>query len=131
MLLQVDAWVEDKTNSTHTEKGIVAAHVRDIGRLLAATELRAADTYYHVRHDISSKKIYPPQYTPSVVGIMWSMMAQFQTWFGNLPFLAYGIQLLPLTPISEIRDNITWTKELYHDLAKSCESNDVCMNEGW
>ena len=36
--------------------------------------------------------------------MLWSMMAQFQTWFGADAFLAYGIQLMPLTPISEQRD---------------------------
>jgi len=129
--MKVDAWRLDPNNPKAKHNAATAAHVRDIGRLLTATELRAADTYYHVRHDTESKKIYPPQYTPSVVGIMWSMMAQFQTWFGNSPFLAYGIQLLPLTSVSELRDNVTWAKELYHDLAKSCESSDVCMEQGW
>jgi len=58
-------------------------------------------------------------------------MAQFQTWFGNAAFLAYGIQLLPLTPVSELRDNVTWAKELYNDLAKSCEGNTICFDQGW
>ena len=58
-------------------------------------------------------------------------MSQFQTWFGNSPFLVYGIQLLPLTPISEVRDNVQWVKQFYHDFAESCEENDVCFNQGW
>lgn len=95
------------------------------------TELRAADTYYHVRHDTSSHKIYPPRYSPYAVGMLWSMMAQFQTWFGALPIYAVGIQLLPITPVSEIRDNVTWAKELYHDFANSCEMIDICVDQGW
>jgi len=59
------------------------------------------------------------------------MMAQFQTWFGNAPYLAYGIQLIPLTPVSERRDNIDWAKELYPSYAKSCRSSKDCDAQGW
>ena len=62
---------------------------------------------------------------------MWNLMCQFQTWFGNDPFLAYGIQLLPLTPISERRDADQWLRQLYPSFAESCQSSDVCTNEGW
>jgi len=127
----VDAWKADENNPASKENALTAAHIRDIGRLLTSTEVRAADTYYHVRHDAKSRKVYPSTYAPWVVGMMWSMMAQFQTWFGNAAFLAYGIQLLPLTPVSELRDNVTWAKELYNDLAKSCEGNTICFDQGW
>ena len=59
------------------------------------------------------------------------MMAQFQTWFGNAPYLAYGIQLVPLTPVSERRDKIDWAKELYPSFANSCRSSSSCDAEGW
>ena len=108
-----------------------AIRVRDVGRLLLATELRSADRYWHVRHSGPKSGIYPPQYTPFVVGIMWNLMAQFQTWFGAAPHLAIGIQLLPLTPISERRDDIDWTKELYPSFAKSCMHAPDCKSEGW
>lgn len=58
-------------------------------------------------------------------------MAQFQTWFGNAPYLAYGIQLLPLTAISEARDGIEWAKAMYPDFSASCEENDSCTLSGW
>ncbi len=32
-------------------------------------------------------------YAPKVVGMMWSMLAQEQTWFGNEPWKSYGIQV--------------------------------------
>ena len=60
-------------------------------RLLLSTELRSADRYWHVRK--KKDRIYPKEYTPAVVGMLWTMMAQFQTWFGSDPFLAYGIQV--------------------------------------
>jgi hypothetical protein len=32
-------------------------------------------------------------YQPKVVGMLWSMLAQEQTWFGNEPWKSYGIQV--------------------------------------
>lgn len=48
-------------------------HIREVGRLLTATELRSADRYWHVRQSGNHTKIYPPQYKPYVVGIMWNV----------------------------------------------------------
>jgi hypothetical protein len=56
-------------------------------------------------------------------------MIQFGTWFGNDPYLIYGIQLLPLTPISEERDDLEWAMEMYDPLAESCTSG--CVSDGW
>ena len=58
-------------------------------------------------------------------------MVQFQTWFGGAPHLAYGIQLMPLTPISEKRDDVEWLKELYPSFAESCRMASNCDEEGW
>jgi hypothetical protein len=57
-------------------KASVSRHVREVGRLLTATEIRSADRYWHVRQTGPKSGIYPPQYKPMVVGIMWNMMAQ-------------------------------------------------------
>ena len=62
---------------------------------------------------------------------LWTIMAQFQTWFGNAPYLAYGIQLLPLTPIAEERDNVEWAKQLYTSYSESCQSTPDCDENGW
>ncbi len=62
---------------------------------------------------------------------MWSTMAQFQTFFGGKPFLAYGIQLIPLTPIAELRDNYDWIKTLYPTFAQTCEADPSCIEQGW
>jgi len=98
---------------------------------MGATELRSADRYWHVRQSGPKSGIYPPQYKPLVVGIMWNMMAQFQTWFGNAPHLVYGIQLLPLTPVSESRDALDWVKPLYPSFAESCSNAPECKSQGW
>lgn len=71
------------------------------------------------------------RYKPSVVGMMWQTMCQFQTWFGNAPFLAYGIQLMPLTSIAERRDTVEWLDQMYFQYAASCESDHMCEDQGW
>jgi hypothetical protein len=38
---------------------------------------------------------------------------------------------LPLTPISEFRDSVTWSKQLYGDYASSCEADALCESNGW
>jgi len=127
------AWEQDKdiSNGAKYEYISKSRHIRDVGRLLTATELRAADRYYHLSHLDKKERIYPKEYTPLVVGMLWNTMAQFQTWFGSAPHLAYGIQLLPLTPVSEKRDSVDWAKELYPSFAKSCLSSGDCDAQGW
>lgn len=123
--VMVDAWSDNKA------KAAVSRHIREVGRLLTATELRSADRYWHVRHTGDKAGIYPKQYKPLVVGMLWNMMAEFQTWFGSAPHLAYGIQLLPLTPVSERRDDIEWCNQLYPSFAESCRHATDCDEQGW
>ena len=121
------AWNEVNDSS----KAAIATNMQDAGSIMAATEIRSTDHYWHVRQNDESRKIYPPEYEQSVVGILWNNMAQFTTWFGNDPFLIYGIQLLPLTPISENRDDLDWVKEMYEPLAASCSASEGCLAQGW
>lgn len=107
-----------------------ALEVRRVGKLLTATELRSAKKYYHIKKN-EEIQIYPSIYTPSVIGIMWQTMSQFQTWFGGAAYLATGIQLLPLTPIAGQRDEIEWTKEMYPSFEKNCNADKVCEEQGW
>jgi len=58
-------------------------------------------------------------------------MVQFQTWFGAAPFLVYGIQLMPLTPISEQNFDLEWLYELYPSFANSCKAHALCEEQGW
>ena len=103
-----------------------------MGRLLAATEVRSAQRYWHVpRSAAPAASIYPREYKPFVIGMMWQTMAQFQTWFGNAAFLAYGIQLMPLTSISERRDTVSWLEQVYAPYAESCERDASCRSQGW
>ena len=120
------AWEEVRSQANQ----VTAQRVHRAGQVLTATELRSARQYWHVMKD-ESIKIYPSEYTPRVVGMLWQTMAQCQTWFGSAPYLAYGIQLLPLTPVSEHRDTVPWAKGMYHIFAGSCSSDPNCEVNGW
>ena len=99
--------------------------IRDMGRLLLATELRSAKTYWHVQEPNTPgvSRIYPSVYAPKVVGMLWSMLAQEQTWFGNEPWKSYGIQLMPLTVAAEQRDSPSWVREMLPIFNQSCATN--------
>ena len=113
------------------DKQAVAEEIYNYGGLLSASELRSADRYWHVI-EASERRQYPTQYKPHVIGILWNTMAQFQTWFGPAPYLAIGIQLLPLTAVSEERDSQEWARELYEPFAESCGASfDDCRGNGW
>jgi Glycosyl hydrolase family 81 C-terminal domain len=122
----VKAW-EDVGSRNNAQ---IALSIEQTGQLLTATELRSARTYWHVS-DERKIKIYPSAYTPRTIGMLWQTMAQCQTWFGPAPYLAYGIQLIPLTPISEYRDTVSWSKETYHIVAESCDADPECTTNGW
>ena len=109
-----------------TNEAIVADEVNKIGTVMTATELRSTNRYWHVTE---AKSVYPSEYQNKAVGILWSTMAQFGTWFGNDPYLIYGIQLLPITPIAEKRDEVDWAREMFEPLQVSCDSR--CVSEGW
>jgi len=127
------AWGDGTVDNPSLSKNAdVARRVSLMGRLLAATEVRSAQRYWHVLHgDTPSMTIYPKQYKPAVVGMVWQTMVQAQTWFGNAPFLVYGIQLMPLTSICERRDDIDWLRQVYFPFSESCESDLNCRDQGW
>ena len=84
--------------------------------VLLALELRGAHTYYQVS---SSDEVYPPQYQANkCVGILWTHLAQRQTWFGAAVYLVHGIQQLPATPVNEALLPAAWIAE---ELPGSCE----------
>jgi hypothetical protein len=115
----------------NTNKAAGANEVRQTGELLTATEMRSAKRYWHVEHENEAKRIYPAVYEPKVVGICWSTMIEFGTWFGREPYLVYGIQLLPLTPISENLVELDWAFEMYAPFAQECDADPSCGENGW
>ena len=134
------------------EKLESARLVRNVGELLTAMELKAANQFWHVwglndeevstpaspgnstltRDDSSigtsnsTKALhvntYPAKYNKPAVGMMYDTMASFQTWFANVDVVSYGIQLIPLTAVAERRDDPEWSKLLYPLYAESCKA---------
>jgi len=71
--VMADIWANDTDDETSDKKASVSRHIREVGRLLTSTELRSADRYWHVRQTGPKSGIYPKQYKPLVVGIMWNV----------------------------------------------------------
>jgi len=125
----VDAFGSTKSGS---DKLAAAELVRDSGQWLTATEIHATNRYWHVWSSDSHNNTYPEAYTKPVVGMLYDTMASFQTWFAPQAVVSYGIQLLPLTPVAERRDDPEWAAELYPLYEKSCqEAGDFCVENGW
>lgn len=102
-----------------------ALRVKTVGRILMSMTVRAAKVYYHIQSPGTNGtvRVYPVEYAGKAVGMMWSMMMEQQTWFGNEAWKAYGIQVIPITPITEHRDGKGWLKEMLPLYEVSCDNN--------
>ena len=119
-------------NTPFEEELETARLVRDAGELLTITEVAAANRYWHVWSSSTHNNTYPPAYPKPVVGMLFDTMASFQTWFATDPVVSFGIQLMPLTPVGEIRDDPYWASLLYPLYKESCEdAGDFCTENGW
>ena len=71
----------------------------DFCRTLLATEVRGARRYYHMP---ARGDVYPPQFAArKMVGVLGALSTGADTWFGPGAAFAHGIQLLPITPVTE------------------------------
>lgn len=60
---------------------------------------QSAQIYWQVA-DIDTPgfpRVYPESYQPHVVGMLWSTLAQMQTWFGAEAWKVYGIQVIRMS----------------------------------
>lgn len=120
-------WISEK----QAGKAAISNEMEKIGKVMAGTEITSAKRYWHVNKNDDPNRIYPEIYDHNVVGMMWNTMLQFGTWFGAAEYLPYGIQLLPLTPISESRDDLDWANTIYKPLTTSCAADFQCTSSGW
>eukprot|EP01128_Nolandella_sp_AFSM9_P007004 TRINITY_DN3731_c0_g1_i1.p1 TRINITY_DN3731_c0_g1~~TRINITY_DN3731_c0_g1_i1.p1 ORF type:complete len:815 (+),score=133.38 TRINITY_DN3731_c0_g1_i1:158-2446(+) len=87
----------------------------DWGRLLTATEIRSTHTYWQIKPDTV---VYTPPFRENtVVGILWSLKADYATFFGANPEFIHCIQMLPFTPITEELLPQDWVQVEYPVLA--------------
>jgi len=81
--------------------------VKNVGRVLLATELRSIYKYWHTLPN----SVYPPIFANnSVVGIVWQAKSDYLTFFGDNTVFIHCIQMLPFIPISEVMLPATWIK---------------------
>ncbi|MEK8023941.1 MAG: glycosyl hydrolase [Candidatus Hydrogenedentota bacterium] len=88
--------------------GAALKHIdlENIGRLAAAVEAVSAREYYFV---MPESEIYGEPFRGfGVVGILWSTKVDATTFFGAQPEFVYGIQMLPITPASELYLDPAW-----------------------
>ena len=100
------------------------------GRALLAMEVVAAKTYYHAAR---RPDIYPPAMVSNgMVGMLWQNLAQYQTWFGPAAYLVHGIQVLPVTDVTEfvLDRTLTASGEL-EVFSSSCAATPECKSDGW
>jgi endo-1,3(4)-beta-glucanase len=94
------------------------ARLASLGATLAALEMLAAQTWWHVR---DGEGMYEEDFSGSnrVVGVLWANKRDSVLWFAPAEWkeCRLGIQLLPLLPVSEalfpdvafVRDLVAWT----------------------
>lgn len=129
------AMLEAFTEVGDATRMAVARNVRDTGRFMLATELTAGKMYWQVCEGDcgpGTQRIYPVEYTPKVVGQIWSDSAQMQTWFGSSWWKVYGIQLMPQTAVSVHLWNPVWVAQMLPAFEKSCDQDHAdCVLQGW
>ena len=68
-------------------------------RLLLASEIRSARTYWHMG---KNSTIYNEKFSKNyMVGNLGGLDVNSRTWFGNEQYYVHGIQLIPITSITE------------------------------
>ncbi|KAK8546577.1 hypothetical protein V6N12_027354 [Hibiscus sabdariffa] len=106
-------------------------HLVATGSTLMALEIQAAQTWWHVKE---GDNLYGKEFTGQnrMVGILWANKRETRVWFGPSEWREYrlGIQLLPLTPISEVLySNIEFTRELVNWTLPALARDGV--EDGW
>lgn len=73
--------------------------LRDLGSLMVAVASRSINTYFLMRDD---NQIHPPEFIPNkVTGIFFENKSDYATWFGSNREYIHGIQMLPVTAMTE------------------------------
>jgi endo-1,3(4)-beta-glucanase len=103
--------------------------IRDLGRLLLATEIRSAQKYWQINNGSSIYESVFAQNT--VVGILWSTKVDYATWFGaNVEYITC-IQMLPFTPMSELLLPSSWVTYTYPKLSTALTRSSPPLQEAW
>ncbi|KAJ0399828.1 hypothetical protein P43SY_008134 [Pythium insidiosum] len=75
------------------------SQLETIGRLMLKLNARAIKTYFLMTND---NRIHPSTIVPNkVTGILFDNKADYATWFSAAKYAIHGIQMIPITPITE------------------------------
>ena len=109
-----------------TRHGNVASDVTDFARLLLATEIRGAKTYWHMlppKYSSNSSivsKIYNPNFQGHyMVGNVGMLDVALNTWFGNETLYVHMINAIPITAATAILFDEDYISHEYPYLMKS------------
>jgi endo-1,3(4)-beta-glucanase len=114
----------DNRNSESTSEGVNAYYgmylwglitgqnnITSLGRILFAEEVASAQTYWQIKQ---ADTMYPSPFKKNgVIGIVWSNKVDYATWFGAQDEYIHGIQMLPITPASEVLIRPDWISETW------------------
>jgi endo-1,3(4)-beta-glucanase len=106
-------------------------NLTNVGRVLLATEIRGAQTYWHIRKGSSIYKApfaFDGSQGNTVVGVLWSTKVDYATFFCAADACVHGIQMLPFTPISEQLLEKAWVNDEYPNVASKLTDK---SDEGW
>ena len=96
-------------------KALNNTHMRDVGRLLASMEIRSAQTYWQIIP--STNTIYPPSFAAlGIASQQFADKATYAVFFecGNdVTVCNYGINIIPITPVTGLLLNYQWVDETY------------------
>ncbi|GAB9471536.1 hypothetical protein Gpo141_00008742 [Globisporangium polare] len=80
-----------------------------IGKLMTRLNARAIQTYFLME---STNTVHPPSFLPrKVPGILFDNKADYATWFSAEKYCIHGIQMIPVTPITEFVRTKTFITE--------------------
>ncbi|KAH7477038.1 hypothetical protein PRIC1_001052 [Phytophthora ramorum] len=88
--------------------------MKDIGRLMTRVSTRSIQTYFLFD---SSNTIHPAAFRPRMVpGILFDNKADYATWFSADEYMIHGIQMLPVTPLTEYVRTSTFVREEWENI---------------
>lgn len=100
-----------------------------LGEVLTSLELTGTHRYWHMT---SEKSVYPEPFAGRrCVGMVWSSKVVVQTWFAVGLAYVHGINVLPITPISEIVLSKAWVAQQYPVWEASLPAAVPKMDDVW
>ncbi|KAG6971629.1 hypothetical protein JG688_00004364 [Phytophthora aleatoria] len=102
--------------------------MKDIGRLMTKISVRSIQTYFLFD---STNTIHPAAYRAHMVpGILFDNKADYATWFSADEYMIHGIQMLPVTPVTEYVRTSTFVQEEWDNILSKLDivKNDELSN---